>query len=103
MFIKESKYLVNIPIHIESIDIGIDQRKPHHRTSRCLNIAYDLIQPHEIMQTIGNSADFPNMKNFAHTAANHVILTPYNLHYNCGKLKLKYVSNSISFKFQKNV
>ena len=39
-----------------SIDIRIDHRKPHHRTSCCLNMAYDWIQPYQIMQTIGNSA-----------------------------------------------
>ena len=38
-----------------SIDIGIDPRKPHHRTSCCLNMGDDRIQPYQFMQEIGNS------------------------------------------------
>ena len=38
-----------------SIDSGIDQLKPHHRISCCLNMADDLIQAYQSKQTIGNS------------------------------------------------
>ena len=53
MSIKESI----CTLQTQSIDIGIDHRKPHHLTSYCLNMAHDWIQPYQIMQTIGNSAE----------------------------------------------
>ena len=39
----------------KSIDIGIDQRKPHHRTSCYLHMTDDWIQAYQTMHTIGNS------------------------------------------------
>ena len=42
------------------------------------------------------------MKHIALTADNDLIPTPYGLQQNCRKFKLKYVSDSISFKFQEN-
>ena len=40
------------------------------------------------------------MEHIARNAANHLISTTYG-QYNCGKFKLEYVSNSISFKFSR--
>ena len=42
------------------------------------------------------------MAHIAGTAANHLIPTPYEIQYNCGKFKLEYVSMSVSFKFQQD-
>ena len=44
-------------LQTQSIYCGIDQRKPHHRTYCCLNMADDYIQPYQIMQTLGNSEE----------------------------------------------
>ena len=44
-------------LQTQSIERGIDQRKPHHRTSRCWDKASDLIRQYQIMQTIGNSKE----------------------------------------------
>ena len=49
-----------------------------------------------------NSAEFLHMEHIARSAANHLIPTPYGIKYNCGKFKLEYVSNSISFKFHQD-
>ena len=62
LFVFSVIYLVNKSIYIytlqtQSIDIGIDYRKRHHRTSCCLNISDDCIQSYQIMQRIGNSAE----------------------------------------------
>ena len=41
----------------DTLDIGIDYRKPHHGTACFLNMADDLNQPCQIMQTKGNLAE----------------------------------------------
>ena len=41
------------------------------------------------------------MENIARNVANDLIPATYG-QYNCGKFKLEYVSNSISFKFQQD-
>ena len=52
--------------------------------------------------TLEKSADLPHMEHIASTAVNDLIPTPYELLYNCGKFKLEYVSNRISFKLQQD-
>ena len=67
-----------------SIDSGIDQRKPHHRTSRVWTrqaIEFDNIKS---CQTIEKSAEFPYLVHIARNVANHLIPTTYGLQYNCG-------------------
>ena len=83
-----------------SIDSGIDQRKPHYRTSRCLGTAGDWIRQYQIMLNYRKSAKLPHIEHIARKTANHLIPTTYGLQYNCGKFMLEYVSNNISFKFQ---
>ena len=39
------------------MDNEIDQRKLHHRTSCRLDMTGDGIQPYQVIQTIGNSAE----------------------------------------------
>ena len=44
-----------------SIDSEIDYRKPHHRTSRSLDTAGDLIRQYQIMLNNIKSAELPHM------------------------------------------
>ena len=53
-------------------------------------------------QKIEQSAEMPHIEHIARNAANHLIPTTYGLQYNCGKFKLEYVSDSLSFKFQQD-
>ena len=55
-----------------------------------------------MQKSIEKSAELSHMEHIARTSTNHLIPKRYGLQYQCGKFKLEYVFNGISFKFQQD-